>query len=64
MPTATAADSAKPSTSVRNMEYLHAACDVVRNVLYSTKENVQLLHEVFRQVRQLNGIIVYFENQI
>ena len=34
----------------RNKEYLHDASDVIRKVLYSTRSNVRLLHEVLRQV--------------
>ena len=34
----------------RNKEYLHDASDAIRKVLYSTRENIQILHEVFRQV--------------
>ena len=35
----------------RNKEYLHDASDVIRKVLYSTRSNVRLLHEVLRQVK-------------
>ena len=34
----------------RNKEYLHDASDVIRKVLYSTRSNIRLLHEVLRQV--------------
>ncbi|KAK3718791.1 hypothetical protein QZH41_014047, partial [Actinostola sp. cb2023] len=36
-------------TGSTNSEHLYEASDVIRRVLYSTKENVQLLHEVLRQ---------------
>ena len=35
----------------RNKEYLHDASDVIRKVLFSTRSNIRLLHEVLRQVR-------------
>lgn len=35
----------------RNKEYLHDASDVIRKVLFSTRSNRRLLHEVLRQVR-------------
>lgn len=34
----------------RNKEYLQDASEVIRKVLYSTKSNIRLLHEVLRQV--------------
>lgn len=34
----------------RNKEYLHDASDVIRKVLFSTRSNIRLLHEVLRQV--------------
>lgn len=40
-------------TGSSNSEHLYEASDVIRRVLYSTRENVQLLHEVLRQVRGL-----------
>ncbi|KXJ04572.1 hypothetical protein AC249_AIPGENE27717, partial [Exaiptasia diaphana] len=36
-------------TGSTNSEHLYEASDVIRKVLYSTKDNVQLLHEVLRQ---------------
>lgn len=36
-------------------EHLYEASDVIRRVLYSTRENVQLLHEVLRQVRNFES---------
>lgn len=42
-------DSVKFSL-VRNREYLQDASEVIRKVLYSTKANIRLLHEVLRQV--------------
>lgn len=42
-------DSVKFSLA-RNREYLQDASEVIRKVLYSTKANIRLLHEVLRQV--------------
>lgn len=38
----------------RNKEYLQDASEVIRKVLYSTRSNIRLLHEVFRQVWKKN----------
>lgn len=38
----------------RNKEYLQDASEVIRKVLYSTKSNIRLLHEVLRQVWKKN----------
>lgn len=55
----TSTDSSEPGSPLvseavhlspeRNREYLHEASEVIRRVLYSTRSNVRLLHEVFRQ---------------
>lgn len=34
----------------RNREFLQDASEVIRGVLYSTRANIRLLHEVLRQV--------------
>ncbi|XP_048586068.1 ral GTPase-activating protein subunit alpha-2 [Nematostella vectensis] len=43
------ADMMKSISNDKKKEDLHTASDIIRRVLYSTKENVQLLHEVLRQ---------------
>ena len=51
MPATSLATANVPADSaLMNKENLHIASEIIRKVLYSTKDNVQLLHEVFRQV--------------
>ena len=42
----------------RNKEYLYDASDVIRKVLFSTRSNIRLLHEVLRQVRLHCNVLV------
>lgn len=43
----------------RNKETLLDAGEVIRKVLYSTRSNVRLLHEVFRQVNGAHLSIIF-----
>ena len=54
-PTAGGANQFSPA---RNKEYLYDASDVIRKVLFSTRSNIRLLHEVLRQVRLHCNVLV------
>ena len=43
----------------RNKETLLDASEVIRKVLYSTRSNVRLLHEVFRQVNGAHLFVIF-----
>ena len=43
----------------RNKETLFDASEVIRKVLYSTRSNVRLLHEVFRQVNGAHLCVIF-----
>lgn len=53
-----ASDAANVSPE-RNRESLLEASEVIRKVLYSTRSNVRLLHEVFRQVNGTHRCVIF-----
>jgi len=40
-----------PNTSFSHEEHSGSEYEIVRNVMYSSRENINIVHEVFRQVR-------------
>ena len=45
-----AMDKDSPNSSFSNEEHTTSEYEIVRAVLYSTRENINIVHEVFRQV--------------
>jgi hypothetical protein len=40
-----------PNSSFCNEEHSTSEYEIVRSVMYSTRENINIVHEIFRQVR-------------
>ena len=47
-------DKDSPNTSFCNEEHSTSEYEIVRSVMYSTRENINIVHEIFRQVWSVN----------
>lgn len=46
-------DKDSPNSSFSNEEHSTSEYEIVRKVMYSTRENINIVHEIFRQVCQM-----------